>query len=306
MKVVITTCSANHLAQAKGLGDSVMQFNPDYKFVVGLVDRIDGRIDTSGFPYEIIEAHELDIPSFTEMTMKYDVLELNCALKIFFAEHVILKYQLDRIIFLDSDILVFHSLRFLEESLEQTSVLLTPHITVPYPADGLRPREREMLKNGIYNGGFFAFRTDENGVAFLQWMKHKMATECLVEPKEGLFVDQAWLNLVPLYFDVNIIGHPGCNAAYWNLHERKTSKKENRFYVNNEPLIFFHYSGYSADNPELISRHQDRVSFEGNDALKEVFEIYRRSLLDNDHKKYLSLTYAYKHKGFLQKLGLKK
>jgi len=39
-KLAFTICSANYLAQAIALGDSLLQHNPSYTFVIGLVDEI--------------------------------------------------------------------------------------------------------------------------------------------------------------------------------------------------------------------------------------------------------------------------
>ena len=38
MILAFTICSVNYLAQARTLGDSLRQTNPDWHFVIGLVD----------------------------------------------------------------------------------------------------------------------------------------------------------------------------------------------------------------------------------------------------------------------------
>ncbi len=307
--IIVTTCSANHLAQAKGLGDSLLQHNPGYKLMIGLVDKLAGRV-TSDYcsPHELVEAHELNISEFSQMCEAYDVFELNCALKVFFAIHAFKKYKAEKVIFLDSDMLVFSSLHFVENELEKKSILLTPHILTPFKKDGKRPFEREMLKNGVFNGGFFAVKNNEEGNSFLNWWKERMIDQCYVNLKEGMFVDQKWLNLAPIFFSaLGWLQHPGCNAAYWNLHERTISKKENQFYVNDEPLLFFHFSGYSMDLPHQISRHQDRVFMEDNTALKELFALYHQLLIENNHPEMRSFKCYYsKNNNFLKKLGLKR
>lgn len=307
--IIVTTCSANHLAQAKGLGDSLLQHNPGYKLMIGLVDKLAGRITSDYYsPHDLVEAHELKIPEFNKMCEGYDVFELNCALKVFFALHAIEKYRADKIVFLDSDMLVFSSLHFIEKELEKKSILLTPHILTPFENDGKRPFEREMLKNGVFNGGFFAVKNNDEGKVFLNWWKERMIDQCYVKLKDGLFVDQKWLNLAPIFFPaLGWLQHPGCNAAYWNLHERRISKRENRFYVNDDLLLFFHFSGYSIDLPNQISRHQDRVSMDDNTALKELFALYHQSLIDNSHVKMLDLKcYYQKSNNLFKKLGLSK
>lgn len=307
--IVVTVCSANHLAQARGLGDSLLKYNPAYKLMIGLVDRLEGRVGADQYaPHDLVEAHELGVEGFEEMCAVYDVFELNCALKVFFAVHALKKYRASKIIFLDSDMLVFHSLQFIEAELERRSILLTPHILSPYKKDGKRPFEREMLKNGVFNAGFFAVKDNVEGKNFLNWWMERMTDQCYVNPKEGLFVDQKWLNLAPVFFkDVAVLRHPGCNTAYWNLHERKIVKKGDEYYVNDEPLIFFHFSGYSMDSPGEISRHQDRVLMKDNEALKALFGLYNNTLQKNKHTEMLKLSCHYaKSKGLLKKLGWRK
>ena len=121
--------------------------------------------------------------------------------------------------------------------------------------------------------------------------------------------DQSWLNFVPLFFKgVGIIKHPGCNVAYWNLHERNIEEKGNSYFVNKEfPLLFFHFSGYSINHPGLISRHQDRFLMSDNLVVKKLFQLYEKALIMNDHPGMLQLDCYYtKQKGLLQKLGIKK
>lgn len=307
--VIVTTCSANHLAQAKGLGESVLRFNHGYKLMIGMVDKLAGRVPHDYYhQFDIVEAHELGLPEFDQMRERYNVFELNCALKVFFAEKAFKKYAAEKVIFLDSDMLVFDSLRYIEEELDRNSILLTPHIWSPFPMDNKRPFEREMLKNGIYNAGFFALKNDRDGQAFLDWWKARMIDQCYVDLKHGMFVDQKWLNLAPVFFsEVKLLDHPGCNIAYWNLHERKLTKQDGKFLVNGQPLLFYHYSGYDIKEPALISRHQDRVNMENEPALAEVFRIYQEALMKNKHAEMLGLVCYYrKPKSFLQKVGLKK
>lgn len=308
-KIMLTTCSLNHIAQAKSLGDSVLRYAPEYKLVIGLVDKLEGRIPAEYYaPHQLIEAHELNIPSFDEMCRRYNVLELNCALKSFFTAHVLEQFAPDSFIFLDSDMLLFDSLKTVEDELAGASILLTPHILSPFTDDNSSPKEKDILKTGMFNAGFYALSNDSTAKAFVDWWKERMKDQCYERPKEGLNVDQKWLNFVPFYFtNTKVLKHPGCNAAYWNLHERNLEKKGNSFTVNGEPLIFYHFSGYSLQYPDKISRHQARFAMDTNPAVKDLFSQYREILIKNRHEEMLQLACYYKkEKGLLQKLGLKK
>jgi hypothetical protein len=309
-KIVLTTCTTSYLAQAKALGDSLLRHNPDYRLVIGLVDKVDGRIEDNYWgPHELVEVHELNIPQFEEMCKRYTTLELVCATKSFFTDYLLKKYNPSQIIFLDCDILIFDSFRYIETELDSFSILVTPHVTQPFPVDEHKPREKDILKTGMFNAGFYALKNDDIANKFLSWWKVRMIDQCYERPKEGLNADQKWLNFLPFYFEkVKIIRHSGCNLAYWNYHERTVEKKNGFFFVNNESLLFFHYSGYSLKHPELISRHQDRFVMQENPAVEELFNICRQILIQNGHEALQKIPCYYKKSssGLLGKLGLKK
>jgi len=310
-KIVLTLCSLNYIAQAKALGDSLLKHDPSWRLVIGLVDKIDGRIKPDYYaPHELIEVHELNMVRFDEMRNRYSNLELICALKSFYTDHLFNKYKPSKIIFLDCDILVFDKLDVIGNALKETSILITPHITRPYPLDGRKPVEKTILKTGMYNAGFYALRNDEVAKEFISWWMDRMVDQCYERPKQGLNADQKWLNFLPLYFkNMGILTHAGCNVAYWNFHERNIEKRGDRFFVNNEPLIFFHYSGYSIQQPEIISRHQDRFSMNDHPVIRELFQIYVKSMRENDHETLLKIPNYYRKKssgGWRRKLGLRK
>lgn len=302
--IVLTTCSASHLGAAKNMCDSVLRHNPGYKCFIGLVDRIDGRFDPQRFaPHTIIEAHTIGLAEFGEMTDRYNVFELSCAMKSFFAAYLLETYKPGCLIYFDTDIMIFHSLQLVEKELESASFLITPHTSRLFPSDGQLPGDRDLLRTGIYNSGFYAMKDDENTRAILRWLNSKMVTQCRDDPADGLFVDQKWFNLVPAYFNgVKQVTHPGFNAAYWNLHERQVQQEGAHFTVNGQPLIFFHFSGYSLDLPERVSRHQGRISLQQTPALPHLFRIYHDALISAGHRELLSLAYSYKKESFSKKL----
>jgi lipopolysaccharide biosynthesis glycosyltransferase len=309
-KIVVTVCTANYLAQAKGLADSVIKYNPGYKVVIGLVDKLNIDFDLSIYdPHLIVQVHEINLPVFEEMHKRYNIHELNCALKSYFVRWALDKFTPQFVIYLDTDMMLFDSFEQAETLLNDFSILITPHITKPFPQDNFNPQEKDILKTGTFNAGFFGVKNDTNGNAFIDWWKERMIDKGYERPKDGLNSDQNWLNFVPLYFDkVNVVRHPGFNVAYWNLHERTISKRGNTFFSNNEPLIFFHYSGYSVAQPDKISRHQQRFYMKDNPALMEIFNIYHDTMKKNGHEKLLGMPCYYKKSSgsWLKKIGIKK
>lgn len=295
-KILYTVCSANHLAHCKTMAGSFLEHNDGYEIVIGLVDKADNRFAAEEFlPCRVVEIAAMGIPDFEELLHRYTVIELNCAMKVFVAEYLFQQYHPDILIYLDADMWVRNNIRELEAELTANPILLTPHFTIPLPDNAARPLERDLLRSGIYNAGFMAFRRCETVTRFLEWWRGHMRGECYYNFAEGMGVDQIWLNLVPLLFpETGIIRHPGANVAYWNLHERSLSVENDTVMVNGEyPLLFLHISGYRCDEPENLSRHQTRFLLEDQSVLKDLFVRYREKVISNGYEKFSSMPCLY-------------
>ena len=91
-KILFTVCSANHLAHCKTMADSFIGFNEGYTVIIGLVDRIENRFNVKDLlPHQLIEVDQMQIPGFDEMSASYNVIELNCAMKVFVAQYIFQK-----------------------------------------------------------------------------------------------------------------------------------------------------------------------------------------------------------------------
>ena len=295
-KILYTVCSANHLAHCKTMLDSFVQYNEGFQIVIGLVDKINGRFGLADFtPHEIIEVDTMGIPNFGDMSLRYTVIELNCAMKPFVAQYLFSKHIPDILVYLDSDIWVRNSFKPIEEALQENDILLTPHFNTPYPDATLLPHERDLLRSGVYNAGFMALRNTDTTRDFLKWWASHMQTECYYNFAEGMGVDQIWLNLAPVLFArTGIFTHPGANVAYWNLHERKLSLQENTITVNEVwPLLFLHISGYRFSEPAILSRHQNRFQLSELPVITSLLTAYRETVIQNGYEKFNQLTCAF-------------
>jgi hypothetical protein len=303
-KVVLTICSINYLAQAKSLGDSLLEHNPDYDFVIGLVDRLDqSSISAEQLPpYPLIELHDIGIPNFENMCDRYNITELNTAVKPFYLKYLYDQFpEIEILHYFDPDILVFQALTEIEKGLENNSLFLTPHILSAFP-DENTPQERNLLNTGMYNLGFLGTKRSETTTSFLTWWADRLFEHCYIDLANGMFVDQNWVNFAPIYYeDVFVSRHKGLNMAYWNLHERSLNTDGESYVVNNEfPLIFFHFSGYDPNYPTQISKYQNRYEFVEKGDVASIFDYYAQILIKNGHKKYKSYRcYYIKQESFL-------
>ena len=297
---VFTLCSNNYLAYAKTLGESVVRHDPDARFVIGLVDERRPDLDYSRVgPFEILQVEEIGIPDFEGFWKRYNLVELNTAVKPFYFEHFFRERRSDVVVFLDPDVEVYSSLQPVVESLGSAAVLLTPHILTPIPVDGLSPAEPVFLRFGLYNLGLLAMADRQDARAFLEWWKARTAASGYDRPDEGLFVDQLWINLAPIFFNgIRIARHAGLNVAYWNLHERRLSQTDDhRWLVNgSDPLVFFHFSQLDRKDAHSISKVKTRYHFGNRPDLRELVQGYREQLVRNEVDRFQGVPCAYEER----------
>lgn len=296
-----TIVSFNYLPYARTLCQSFLRVHPGQTFYVLLVDRIPEGFDLSKELFETILVENLDIPEFLSIAFKYDILELNTAVKPTFFKKLF-ALGLQRVIYFDPDIYIYSSLDFIFDTLRDANIVLTPHITQPI-TDELRPPEREFLVSGTFNLGFIGVAASKEGLRFLDWWERRCLSEGYRDTQAGLFVDQKWINLAPYMFNgVQILNHAGCNVAYWNLHEREITAVSGNLRVNgSDTLLFFHFSGFSAGTTARISKYTDRYTLSTRPDVAPLFSVYRSLLHQNrlDERIHHKYSFGYYSNGDL-------
>jgi hypothetical protein len=298
MMVVLTLCSANYLAHAKALGQSLAVHDPAARFVIGLVDRMPcGLGKDFCAPYEVIAVEDLDIPDFPEMVRKYNVVELNTAVKPFYIEHLFRRdAAVESVVYIDPDILVYGNLDDLRHKLRQFNLVVTPHSCTFDNTPVNMYYEIGMLSTGVYNLGFLGTSRSDTTFAFLKWWQRRLVNFCFYEPGSGIFTDQLWITLAPLYFGgLYVEKSPGYNMAYWNHFERRITRDGSRYLVNgSHPLVCFHFSSYDPDRPDLITARLKSyaATFSERPDLKPIYDDYRTKLLSAGYESVKSLPLA--------------
>jgi glycosyltransferase involved in cell wall biosynthesis/2-polyprenyl-3-methyl-5-hydroxy-6-metoxy-1,4-benzoquinol methylase len=284
MNIACTICACNYLPYARVLAESFYAHHPDGTFVVLLIDdearrlspgdgAIDGRI-----VWRRLADIGLDQGEIRRLAAIYDVVELSTAVKPLLLRHL-LDGGADAVMYLDPDVRIYASLAAVWPLAAQHGIVLTPHTMQPFPRDGSPVNSFYILAAGVYNLGFAAVGASAR--PFLEWWWQGTRREGLNDVSKMMFTDQRWIDFVPCFFDPFILKDPGCNVAYWNLHARTLALDGDRFTVDGEPLRFFHFSGYDADTPWLLSRHQGdrpRVLLSDRPALNRLCSDYRAEL----------------------------
>lgn len=239
MKTAICTISTHsHLYKTNALFDS-LQSRTNADFYCLLTDH------SNILGLQSLNFHQLsDLQSeiAAKIKTKYQKKQkdkLRWALKSVYVQFL-LDSGYERVIYVDNDIYFYASPDFLFEELEQHDFLITPHFYKADPSNEQNWLEANY-RVGLYNAGFFA--ATKSASSILNWWAKCCFYETRVSFWRGLFVDQKYLDLIPILFEqVKVIKHRGCNFAGWNCEQISFKSENSEFYVNNDKLIFVHYS----------------------------------------------------------------
>lgn len=241
-----TIITESHLAWACTLYASIKNQIPDALLSVLVVDGHkealqQGRIFPEGITIVCLDALKGDAVGdaiMAKYAQKPD--ELRWSLKSIFMLHLLHSYE--KVLYCDCDLFFFSDPTFLIDSLNENSILLTPHWRNSVAAQDIT-NYNLLLNAGLYNAGFIA--ANRTGGAALAWWAANCLTICVKDPCNGQYVDQAHLNLMPIYFEgVHVLKHQGCNVANWNISEcRRTVQGDRTVLINDRyPIVFIHFT----------------------------------------------------------------
>ncbi|PIS40079.1 MAG: glycosyl transferase [Candidatus Nealsonbacteria bacterium CG08_land_8_20_14_0_20_36_22] len=161
--------------------------------------------------------------------------------------YLLKKYpNLENIAYLDADLFFYNSLKPIYDEFGNNSVLIIRH---NYSKEYVHLEKR----SGIYNVEMLIFQNDANAINCLDWWRKKCLECCSERYKNGKFGDQLYLNDWPQRFKkVKVLQHKGGGVAPWNYKNYKITQKNNKVYVDNNPLIFYHFHQLFIFRPNLI------------------------------------------------------
>ena len=300
MRAGCTIVSPNYLPFARTLAGSYIAQHPDQLFFVLVVADVSDPEPFRGDPaFTPVLLQEIGVPHLRRVAMRYDILELNTNVKPTFLKYLLRVHQLDGLVYLDPDIFVYKPLEPVFQALgEGATAVLTPHMTAPV-FDGKAPSEQDLLYNGTYNLGFIGVGRTNESRKLLDWWEVRCLELGFSEGRTGLFVDQKWMNLAPGLFDRVVISRdPGLNMAYWNLHERTLVQTAGDYVVRTSdreavPLRFFHFSGLSPAEADVLSRNTDRFTLGSRPDLVQLFREYRATLAGNGGTLVEQIAYGF-------------
>jgi len=121
---------------------------------------------------------------------------------------------------------------------------LPPYISILIVGHRFPERLRYLEIHGIYNVGLLSFRNDAVARECLHWWRDRCLEWCGIQPEDGKFADQKYLDDWPERFpQTHVLQHKGAGLAPWNGMRYDIRAANGSILVDGEPLIFYHYHG---------------------------------------------------------------
>lgn len=295
---VYSIISKTHLANLQTVAESFNKYHSEVMYHVLLIDDIDGYCDLNelkGFkfyyPENICSASDLQ-----ELYVKYDAFHLACIFKAKFALFLFNNEKLKSLIYMDTDLYFCGAITNFLAELKNCNALFTPHLCHADMDQKLTKanlaQEAYVNATGIYNLGFFGINNTEESKKFLLWWYMRTKTFCHRDLRAGFFDDQKWLDPVHVFFEkISAFKNQSYNVAVWNLVERDVTKKNGRYFVNDDPLVFFHFSQINPAQDLFLTNHSP-AKLKDFPAVHSLFQDYRKHLLTNKWERYNGLSFV--------------
>lgn len=174
-----------------------------------------------------------------------------------------------RVIYVDPDLYIFRRMTEVDDLLSGgANGIVTPHAlrSISPMNAAIAGGDKIFLQVGIFNLGFLALNHTPEAIRMVAWWREKLKWQCVADQKNGLFVDQRWLEFLPVYFEgFHILRLPTYNLAPWNAEHYSVIKYGDAFYIDtlDQPVAFIHFSGVRrsrAHFKDMISAHEFYMS----------------------------------------------
>jgi hypothetical protein len=178
--------------------------------------------------------------------------------------------NIDILLYLDADVYLFNSLDPLYDEFGDSSIAFCSH--------RFHPLLKVFAKHyGKFNIGVNLFRNSETGLKCLSDWKR----ECdnWYPNKTGyplkFFSDQIFLDSWKGKYDgVKIIENIGINVCYWNAVNYTFKKINDVYFVNNKPLIIYHFSSLRKENDNIWNAYSIYGFVSIKNTLREIYVEY--------------------------------
>lgn len=210
---------------------------------------------------------------------------------------------IDILLYLDADVYLFNPLEPLYDEFGSSSIGFCSH--------RIHPFLKYFVKHyGKFNVGVNLFRNSESGIKCLREWKEDCDSWYPAKPGYPLtfFSDQIFLDTwVEKYTGVKVIENIGVNVCYWNASNYKFCKIDNMYFVNDSPLVIYHFSSLRKETDKTWNTYSVYGLVSVKNILAEIYTKYIKHIesfgLSNKKQEKISHKESFKKRILHNLLG---
>ena len=242
-----TYFDSNYISQGLTLFHSLVEHSDkDFKFYVLCLDEKTFNIlknykNKSLIAINLNEVEE-EYSELYQAKSNRNKIEYYFTLSPVFPLFLLKKFNISTIASIDSDLMFFSSPSPIFDEMDSYSIYITEH--------KFRDNFRSHEISGKYNVQCQIFRNDHWGIKCLTRWKDQCIEWCYDRHEKEKFADQKYLDEWPeIYKDhIMVSENIGVGVAPWNIEGEDIVLEDGKFYINNKPLIFYHFHGLKIFN----------------------------------------------------------
>lgn len=189
--------------------------------------------------------------------------------------HFLVKYELEKITYLDSDLFFLADPKIIESEAGDSSIVITEQ--------GIS--EEAAKRYGRYCVQYMTFRNDQDGLEALTWWRDKCIEWCFQIMEPTRYADQKYLDEFPKKWEnVYVLKNLGAGIAPWNMHKYKYEDRSLLYKGDRWPLVFFHMHGVviSVKDGKLIA-HSHHYAL-NKDVVRLFYDPYALLMMEVSNK----------------------
>ena len=269
---VCTLVTNNYIADGIVCSNYLSLSNPEIKYYLFTIGKL--KVENIKLLSKYKNIIHVPVENFINnkilenLILSYSPFEISNALRGTCHKYIYENTDIDQWLMIDADIAVVGPLSEIFEFFVDSEIFITSHGSKPHQTrEAIISNELSFLKHGIFNSGMIGFKRGENSYQAILWYENRLLSFSefsrnrinagIKNTYDFLFVDQLWINLLPIYFKKTKISFESrFNLGHWNLWEGKlTFSATKNYFFDNKKVIAFHFSGISRNKPEYVSIH---------------------------------------------------
>jgi hypothetical protein len=265
-RIVCAIATRRRLAGARALAVALRVHEPGVRFLVLVLDDVHYEVSPASELFEIIRPESLDLGRFQLLAGIHAAPELEMVVRPAFLRHALDQAE-GPVIHLGAGTALYGSLGPVFTLLQHHPMVLVPRLHAPVPRDHVRLTDAEVADRGVFDPCLLGVSpVDELDALLRAWSDRLELDSSDVAPlPSGRFLDLA-PGIMPA---AHILVDAGVGISRLNLHERRISWREGRWWANDRPLVTFDFDGVDGvptrqdELVELVARHRQELDAHG-------------------------------------------